>query len=149
MRKFSPTKLNICVSVLHQMFTAVCGLVSAKVILQSFGAENHGLMQSVGQLLGYTVLLEGGIGGVMRAAFYKPLAEHDSEQVSDIFNGGRNFLGGMWSRGRYLTPAFSPISRMWSNILKFHALPEAPASIAQPAGPRSILIPSLGIMGSS
>lgn len=93
MRKFSVTKLNICVSVLHQILTAACGLIIARLILQSFGSENNGLMQSVSQILGYTVLLEGGIGGVMRAALYKPLADNDSKQVTDIFQSGKSFFG--------------------------------------------------------
>ena len=92
MRKFSVTKLNICVSVLHQIITAVCGLLLSRVILSSFGSENNGLMQSVTQILGYAVLLEGGIGGVMRAALYKPLAENDSQRISDIFQAGRAFF---------------------------------------------------------
>ena len=59
MRKFAITKLNICVSVLHQIVTAVCGLIITRIILQSFGSQNNGLIQSVSQILGYTVLLEG------------------------------------------------------------------------------------------
>lgn len=93
MRKFSVTKLNICVSVLHQIFTAACGLLIARIILQSFGSENNGLMQSVSQILGYTVLLEGGIGGVMRAALYKPLVDNDSAQITNIFQSGKRFFG--------------------------------------------------------
>ena len=92
MRKFSITKLNICVSVMHQFFTAVCRLIIARIILQSFGSENNGLMQSVDQILGYTVLLEGGIGGIMRAALYKPLADHDSERITDVFQSGTCFF---------------------------------------------------------
>lgn len=93
MRKFSVTKLNICVSVLHQVFTAVFRLILARMVLRSFGSENNGLMQSVDQILGYTVLLEGGIGGVMRAALYKPLADNDTEKISDIFHSGKRFFG--------------------------------------------------------
>ena len=92
MRKFSVTKLNICVSVLHQIFTAVCRLIIARIILHSFGSENNGLMQSVDQILGYTVLLEGGIGGVMRAALYKPLADNNTELISDVFYSGKRFF---------------------------------------------------------
>ena len=92
MRKFSITKLNICVSVLHQILTAVCGLIIARIILQSFGSENNGLMQSVSQILGYTVLLEGGIGGVMRAALYKSLANNDSGHIADVFQSGKIFF---------------------------------------------------------
>lgn len=92
MRKFDITKLNICVSVLHQILTAACGLIVARIILQSFGSENNGLMQSVSQILGYTVLLEGGIGGVMRAALYKPLADNDSGRITEIFQSGKSFF---------------------------------------------------------
>lgn len=92
MRRFSRTKLNICVSVLHQLFTAICGLVTARIILYSFGSENHGLMQSIGQILGYAALLEGGIGGVMRAALYKPLANQDPQQLTEVFESGKRFF---------------------------------------------------------
>lgn len=92
MRKFSITKLNICVSVMHQFFTAACRLMIARIILQTFGSENNGLMQSIDQILGYTVLLEGGIGGVMRAALYKPLADRDSERLTDVFQSGKSFF---------------------------------------------------------
>ena len=92
MRKFAITKLNICVSVLHQIVTAVCGLIITRIILQSFGSQNNGLIQSVSQILGYTVLLEGGIGGVMRAALYKPLADNDLERITDIFQSGKSFF---------------------------------------------------------
>lgn len=92
MRKFSVTKLNICVSVLHQVFTAVFRLIFARMVLRSFGSENNGLMQSVDQILGYTVLLEGGIGGVMRAALYKPLADNDTEWIADVFYSGKRFF---------------------------------------------------------
>ena len=61
-------------------------------MLQAFGSENNGLMQSVGQILGYAVLLEGGIGGVIRAALYKPLAENDSERINDIFQSTKSFF---------------------------------------------------------
>lgn len=93
MRKFSETKLNICVSVIHQIFTAVCGLILPRLVLASFGSEANGLIASVTQILSYTVLLEGGIGGVMRAALYKPLADNDTEQLADIFYSGKRFFG--------------------------------------------------------
>lgn len=92
MGTLSKTKLNICVSVMHQILTAVCGLVTARIILSSFGSENHGLMQSIGQILGYAALLEGGIGGVMRAALYKPLANDDTQQLTEIFESGKRFF---------------------------------------------------------
>ena len=92
MRKFSITQLNICVSVIHQLFMAVCGLILPRIVLASFGSEANGLIASVTQLLSYTVLLEGGIGGVMRAALYKPLADNDTEAIADIIHSGKRFF---------------------------------------------------------
>ena len=85
MRRVSQTKLNIVSAVLLQLVTGICGLILPRFVLLNFGSEANGLVASVTQLLGYTVLLEGGIGGVMRAALYKPLANEDEEGISGIF----------------------------------------------------------------
>ena len=85
MKKISRTKLNIAASVLLQVVSGVCGLILPRFILRSFGSEVNGLVASVGQLLSYAVLLEGGIGGVMKAALYKPLANEDDAGISGIF----------------------------------------------------------------
>ena len=85
MKKVSQTKLNIATSVLLRVVTGGCGLILPRFVLRNFGSEVNGLIASVSQLLGYTVLLEGGIGGVLRAALYKPLANEDDEGISEIF----------------------------------------------------------------
>ena len=85
MKRIGQTKLNIITSVLLQVVSGVCGLILPRYVLRSFGSEVNGLVASVSQLLSYAVLLEGGIGGVMRAALYKPLANEDEAGVSDIF----------------------------------------------------------------
>ena len=86
MEQISRTKLNIFTSLLLQVVSGVCGLILPRFILSAFGSEANGLVASVSQLLGYTVLLEGGIGGVMKAALYKPLADHDMVGVSGIYH---------------------------------------------------------------
>lgn len=85
MKRINQTKLNIVTSVLLQVVSGVCGLILPRFILQNFGSETNGLVASIAQLLGYTILLEGGIGGVMRAALYKPLANGDDAGISGIF----------------------------------------------------------------
>ena len=85
MKRINQTKLNITTSILLQVVSGVCGLILPRFILQNFGSETNGLVASISQLLGYTVLLEGGIGGVMRAALYKPLANGDDAGISGIF----------------------------------------------------------------
>lgn len=86
MKPISKTKLNIAVPLLNQAIVTAFRLVLARIILRTFGSENNGLMQTIDQLLSYTILLEGGIGGVVKAALYKPLAKRDADAISDIYH---------------------------------------------------------------
>ncbi len=95
MQRAKQTKFNITISLLHQLVTAVCGLVLPRFILSNYGSEVNGVIQSVSQLLGYTVLFECGIGGVIRASLYKPLADNDEKAISDIYNNTKHFFNKM------------------------------------------------------
>lgn len=77
-------KLNIVVSLLGQLITLLCGLVVPRLMLSAFGSEANGAAASITQFLAYITLLEGGIGGVARAALYKPLADHDTAGISAV-----------------------------------------------------------------
>ncbi len=85
-------KLNITVALLYQLVSAIIGLVLPRYILQTFGSDVNGIMQAVSQLLSYAVILECGIGGMVIASFYKPLAVNDTEAISDIFNNTKAFF---------------------------------------------------------
>lgn len=86
------TAANIAASVIYQITAAVCSLILPRYILLSFGSDVNGILQSVSQLLNYTVIMECGIGGLIMAAFYKPLADGDKKAVSDIFNYSKGFF---------------------------------------------------------
>ena len=86
------TAANIAASVIYQITAAVCSLILPRYILLSFGSDVNGILQSVSQLLNYTVIMECGIGGLILAAFYKPLADGDKRSISDIFNYSRDFF---------------------------------------------------------
>ncbi len=86
------TKTNIVVSILYQLIYTVIGLVLPRFILRTFGSDVNGIMRSIDQLLSCTMLLEGGIGGMVLASFYLPLASNDSRAVSDIFNNTKRFF---------------------------------------------------------
>lgn len=77
-------KLNIAVTLGCQLVTLFCGLVVPRLLLGAFGSEAYGATASITQFLAYITLLEGGIGGVARAALYKPLAENDMAAISRI-----------------------------------------------------------------
>lgn len=72
-------KLNIVMSLMTQIVAMLCGFVIPQLMISAFGSEAYGATSSITQFLAYITLLEGGIGGVARAALYKPLADHDTE----------------------------------------------------------------------
>lgn len=84
--------MNIASSLLLQLLTAISGLVVSRLILQTYGSSVNGLVTSITQFLSYVSLLEAGVGGVIRAALFKPLAEHDNEKISEIIKATRLFF---------------------------------------------------------
>lgn len=85
-------KLNIVVSLGCQILTIVCGLIVPRMMIGGFGSEAYGATTSITQFLAYITLLEGGIGGVARAALYKPLAENRIDIISEIINEIKRFF---------------------------------------------------------
>lgn len=77
-------KLNIVVSLTSQLVTLLCGLIVPQLMIRTFGSETYGAITSITQFLGYIALIEGGIGGVARAALYKPLADGNIDAISDV-----------------------------------------------------------------
>lgn len=75
---------NTIVNLVAQLVAVVCGLILPRLILVNFGSEVNGLTSSITQFLNYITLLEAGVGGVARAALYKPLAEANTEKISAI-----------------------------------------------------------------
>lgn len=90
--KIGQTKANMLVAILYQIFSAACGLILPRYILRYFGSDVNGMLQTIGQFLTYTVLMESGVGGLVMASFYKPLAEKDEKAVSDIFLNTKKFF---------------------------------------------------------
>lgn len=85
-------KRNIFIAVLFQIVSAAISLILPRYILQTFGSDVNGIMQSANQLMSYTMLLECGIVGMVMASFYLPLASNDKKAVSDIFNNTKSFF---------------------------------------------------------
>lgn len=84
--------LNIASSQLLQLVTAISGLVISRLILQTFGSSVNGLIASITQFLSYVSLLEAGVGGVIRAELFRPLAEHNNEKISEIVKAAQLFF---------------------------------------------------------
>lgn len=90
--RFRRAKLNIIIPFACQIATIVCGFLLPRLLIRHYGSEPYGATASITQFLSYIALLEGGIGGVARAALYKPLAENNIVQISAIFHEIKRFF---------------------------------------------------------
>lgn len=75
---------NTVYSLLFEAVAILAGFVVPRAMIEAFGSAEYGLTVSIAHFLGYLTLLQSGIGGVVRAALYKPLAEGDREGISRI-----------------------------------------------------------------
>lgn len=72
--------------------TMLSGLILPRVIIGAFGSEMNGLTSSIDQFVGYISIMEGGLGAVIHAALYRPLAEKNTQAVSSIIIATNRFF---------------------------------------------------------
>ena len=83
--------LNISSGLVLTVITALSGLILPRLMIPIYGSEVNGLISTITQFLSYISLLEAGIGGVIRAALYGPIAKNDNKCVSSIINATQAF----------------------------------------------------------
>lgn len=83
---------NIFFSLLLDIVTVLSGLIIPRLIISAFGSDTNGLVQSITSFLSYIVLLQSGVGTVIKAALYKPLAEKDTPKLSSIIKTAEKFF---------------------------------------------------------
>ena len=86
------TALNIVCSTLAQLVTIASGLIVPRLMLSTFGSEVNGLISSLTQFLNYIALLEGGLGSVVLASLYSPLAEKNAVKLSRVLKSAERFF---------------------------------------------------------
>ena len=79
-------------SLLLQFVTMACGILLPRLFIGTYGSTVNGAAASIVQFLGYITLFEAGVGGVVRAALYKPLADGDKGAVSSILRATDKFF---------------------------------------------------------
>ncbi|MCH5279578.1 MAG: sugar isomerase [Christensenellaceae bacterium] len=83
---------NTFASLLLELVTIACGLILPRLILRSFGSVYNGVVSSITQFISCVTLLRSGLGGVTRAALYKPLSQGDRVSVSSIVRATEGFM---------------------------------------------------------
>lgn len=84
--------INSLFSILVEIVTVISGLILPRMIISTFGSEVNGLISSITSFIGYITLLQSGVGTVAKAAFYKPLADKDHEQLCVIVKTVEQFF---------------------------------------------------------
>lgn len=85
-------RLNTIMGAINQIIVLVCGLILPKAILNCYGSETNGLVNSISSILNVIALLEFGVGAVVQSTLYKPLAENDVEKISKIYATAKRFF---------------------------------------------------------
>lgn len=83
--------LNTTSSLLYQAATMIYGFILPALILQHFGSEVNGLVNSIRHFLGFISFLNLGVGAVVQSALYKPLANKDGNEINKIMTSAARF----------------------------------------------------------
>ena len=75
---------NIISTLILQIIAIIYGFIVPKIIIKSFGSNVNGLVSSITQFLAYITLLESGVGPLIRASLYKPLANKNKQDIANI-----------------------------------------------------------------
>lgn len=84
--------LNTVTGILKQVIMIICGFVLPRYMLLYYGSAVNGVVSSITYYLSFISLLDMGVGAVVQANLYKPLAEADSEQISSIVISSERFF---------------------------------------------------------
>ncbi len=82
---------NTLMSIVFEILTIICGFILPRYILLYFGSDTNGLVSSISQFLGFISLCELGMGAVVPASLYKPLAENNQNKISSIVVSAQRF----------------------------------------------------------
>ena len=83
---------NIISSLILQIVSLIYGFIVPILIIKFYGSETNGLISSITKFLSYIVLLEVGIGPVVKNALFKPLVEKDKNKVESILGTANRFF---------------------------------------------------------
>ena len=84
--------VNTIANVFNILAILISTLIVPRLIINTFGSDYNGLVSSISQFIGWSMLLRMGILPVTRAALYKPLAQKDIKTVSEIVLATKKFM---------------------------------------------------------
>lgn len=70
----------------YEIVAVICSFILPRLILSYYGSDINGLVLSITRFLSISTFIDAAIGGVTRAAMYKPLAEKNWPLLSRIYH---------------------------------------------------------------
>lgn len=83
---------NITANFVLRIVVILYGFLIPKVIISTYGSNVNGLVTSITQFLSYISLMELGVGPVVKALLYKPLAKKDNKELTNIIRSTEKFF---------------------------------------------------------
>lgn len=83
---------NMTTSLFEQIIVIVCGLITPRLILSTFGSTYNGVISSATQFLNVINVLTLGITASTRVALYRPLADNDVLAVSSLVKATKKYM---------------------------------------------------------
>lgn len=84
--------LNSSSGLFMQFAAIIVGLILPRFMISTFGSNVNGLVNSITQFLSYITLFDAGVGGVVRAALYDPLATDDKSKINGILKASKKYF---------------------------------------------------------
>lgn len=84
--------LNTLAGIIKQLITVVCGFILPRYMMLYYGSTVNGLVSSITNFLGVISLLDMGVGAVVQANLYEPLAKKDIKRISRIVKSSSRFF---------------------------------------------------------
>lgn len=83
---------NMIALIVLQLVSVICGFIIPKILISTFGSSVNGLVTSITQFLSYITLLDLGVGAVVKASLYKPIAENNNREIENILATSERFF---------------------------------------------------------
>ena len=83
---------NTISSMVLQITTVICSFVLPRAILNIYGSDVNGLINSMAQFLQVIAFLELGVGAVVQSALYSPIAKNDKDKISEVVSAANDFF---------------------------------------------------------
>ena len=83
---------NVISSLVLKIVSLIYGFIVPALIIKHYGSSINGLVSSITQFLSYIVLLEVGIGPVIKNALFKPLVEKNKDKIENILGTANHFF---------------------------------------------------------